>query len=165
MPRPHRALLCAALALFAGCRLSPDPHATTPEQDLSAVRAVLERQQAAWNAGDIDAFVAEGYWNSPALTFLSGGDWNRGYDETLARFHARYGADTSGMGTLTFSELEAELLGPASALARGRWHLAYEGSDDLGGLFSLVLRRTQDGWRIVHDHTSVPSDDESENEE
>ena len=165
MPRPHRALLCAALALFAGCRLSPDPHATTPEQDLSAVRAVLERQQAAWNAGDIDAFVAEGYWNSPALTFLSGGDWNRGYDETLARFHARYGADTSGMGTLTFSSLEAELLGPASALVRGRWHLAYAESDDLGGLFSLVLRRTQNGWRIVHDHTSVPSDDESENEE
>lgn len=151
--------LFAGLVALAGCRIVPDPNVNTPEQDVEAVIAVLVRQQDAWNAGDIEAFVAEGYWNSPQLTFLSGGDWNRGYDETLARFRARYGEDTAGMGTLTFSDLEAELLGPSAALARGRWHLAYEESDDLGGLFTLVLRRTQDGWRIVHDHTSVPSDE------
>ena len=29
-----------------------------------------------------------------------------------------------------------------------------DGSEN-GGLFTLVLRRTSDGWRIVHDHTSV----------
>ena len=36
------------------------------------IRAALTDQQAAWNRGDLDAFMA-GYWNSPDLTFFSGG--------------------------------------------------------------------------------------------
>ena len=25
-----------------------------------------------------------------------------------------------------------------------------------GGLFTLVLRKLPDGWKVVHDHTSIP---------
>jgi ketosteroid isomerase-like protein len=26
--------------------------------------------------------------------------------------------------------------------------------ENLDGLFTLIMRKTDDGWRIVHDHTS-----------
>ena len=63
------------------------------------------------------------------------------------------------MGQLAFSDLNIELLGPDSALVRGRWNLQIEKAgaekEDLGGLFTLILRKKPEGWRIVHDHTSA----------
>jgi ketosteroid isomerase-like protein len=38
---------------------------------------------------------------------------------------------------------------------RGAWHLTL-GTSEPHGLFSLLLRRIPgQGWKIVHDHTSV----------
>jgi ketosteroid isomerase-like protein len=63
------------------------------------------------------------------------------------------------MGKLTFSDLEVYPLGRDAAYVLGRWHLDRV-AGPIGGNFTLVLRR-EDGWRIVHDHTSVwvPPDD------
>jgi ketosteroid isomerase-like protein len=60
------------------------------------------------------------------------------------------------MGTLTFSDLEIEPLGPDSAVALGRWDLK-RANNNPHGRFTLVFRHTPDGWRIVHDHTSAAS--------
>jgi beta-aspartyl-peptidase (threonine type) len=45
------------------------------------------------------------------------------------------------------------MLGPDSAFVRGRFQLVME-KDKPTGLFTLVFKRTADGWRIIHDHTS-----------
>jgi ketosteroid isomerase-like protein len=39
----------------------------------------------------------------------------------------------------------------------GRWHLerAKDSRGPAGGMFTLILRRFPQGWRIVHDHTSA----------
>jgi ketosteroid isomerase-like protein len=58
------------------------------------------------------------------------------------------------MGTLTFSELQITRLSGDAALVIGRWRLARQG-DKPQGRFTLLFRRTSDGWRIVHDHTSA----------
>jgi beta-aspartyl-peptidase (threonine type) len=65
----------------------------------------------------------------------------------------RYQAKGQEMGQLTFRELEIELLGPDSAVVRGRWQLRRT-KDNPGGLFTLIFKRLPEGWRIVHDHTS-----------
>jgi ketosteroid isomerase-like protein len=58
------------------------------------------------------------------------------------------------MGTASLSDLEIAVLAPDAALAFGRWQ--QQGDRGTGsGLFTLLLRKTADGWRIVHDHTSV----------
>ena len=57
------------------------------------------------------------------------------------------------MGRLTFSKFEVQPLGKESALVLGRWMLDRE--QPLGGNFTLVWKKFQVGWRIVHDHTSV----------
>jgi ketosteroid isomerase-like protein len=60
------------------------------------------------------------------------------------------------MGTLMFSDLEIKLVGKDAAVALGRWQLT-RASDTPHGRFTLIFRRTQQGWRIIHDHTSSAS--------
>jgi beta-aspartyl-peptidase (threonine type) len=117
-----------------------------------SIRAVLASQQAAWNRGDIPAFL-EGYWNSPELTFAGSDGIVRGYDGVLARYRKSY-PDKKTMGELDFSGLEIRPLGPQAALVLGHWHLKRQ-TDELGGVFSLVFQQFPDGWRIAHDHTSA----------
>ena len=122
---------------------------SSPEQ---AVRAVLDAQVAAWNRGDLLAFMS-GYWNDPALTFYSGSNVTSGWQATLERYQKRYQAPGSEMGKLDFSELEIHAFGDG-AWVGGRWHLKLSDGKDLGGLFTLIFRKTPAGWKIVHDHTS-----------
>jgi uncharacterized protein (TIGR02246 family) len=146
----------AALLLLALCGLTPlaesaDESANHPAER-TAIRAVLNAQQEAWNRGDIDAFLT-GYWHSPDLTFSGSKGISRGWDAVLARYKKNY-PDRSVMGTLDFANLEFRFLGPDAALVLGHWHLKRE-KDDLGGVFSLVFQRFPQGWRIIHDHTSA----------
>ena len=117
-----------------------------------AVQAILDDQQAAWNRGDINTFM-KGYWNSPNLTFAGTSGITRGWEPVMARYRTHY-PDPAAMGHLDFSDIEIRPLGPDAALVLGRWHLKRAG-DSPGGVFTLVFQRFPDGWRIIHDHTSV----------
>jgi beta-aspartyl-peptidase (threonine type) len=125
------------------------------ESDRTAIRKILVAQQTAWNQGNLEAFVV-GYWQSPELTFSGSEGVQRGYDGVLARYKKSY-PDKAAMGQLDFSDLEFHFLGKDAALVLGRWHLKRE-KDELGGTFSLVWQRFPDGWKIVHDHTSLGSE-------
>lgn len=118
----------------------------------AAVRGVLDAQAAAWNRGDLDGFMA-GYWKSPALTFFSGNAKTAGWQATLVRYRTKYQGTGKEMGKLAFEELSIELLGRDHALVRGRFRLRLRDAAPTG-IFTLVLRKTSAGWRIVHDHTS-----------
>jgi beta-aspartyl-peptidase (threonine type) len=122
------------------------------ETDRAAIQEILKAQQAAWNRGDVDAFVV-GYWRSPELTFSGSSGVSRGWDGVLARYKKNY-PDRAAMGVLDFSELEFRFLGPDAALVLGKWHLKRE-EGDVGGVFTLVWQRFPGGWRIIHDHTSA----------
>jgi len=120
----------------------------------SAVRAVLERQQADWNRGALDDFL-KGYWDSPGVVFQSGGARFDGFAAMADRYRKRYKADGREMGKLTFTGLEVETLGPESAMARGGWGLVTSDGSNPHGLFTVILRKFPEGWKIVHDHTSA----------
>ena len=62
----------------------------------------------------------------------------------------------ASMGTLTFSELEVHPLSDTFAVCIGKYHLERSKKDGgpADGLFSLVLQKTDDGWKIVLDHTT-----------
>jgi len=126
--------------------------ASLPVND--AILAVLDDQKEAWNAGDVDEFMARGYWHSDELVFVSGESEHRGYDAVLDRYRARYTEGDAEMGALQFSELSITETGEDSATATGRWDLDFEHEADIGGGFTLELRRMPQGWRIVRDTTS-----------
>jgi uncharacterized protein (TIGR02246 family) len=127
---------------------------TTPVDGKTAVEHVLRTQQEAWNHHDLDGFMA-GYWNSAELTFFSGAKQTAGWQATLDRYRATYASPGHEMGTLEFSELRIEMLGPEAAFVRGEWHLTMPDGKTPHGLFTLIFRKFPEGWKIVHDHTSA----------
>ena len=117
----------------------------------TAVETILRTQEDAWNRGDLDAFM-EHYWQSDSLTFSSGGKTTRGFAETLQRYRDKY-PTKEAMGGLTLSDLEITPLGDSAALVLGRWSVQRE-NEPVSGNFSLVVRKFDGRWLIVHDHTS-----------
>jgi ketosteroid isomerase-like protein len=93
-----------------------------PTTDRAAIQRVLDDQAAAWNKGDLVAFM-KGYLESEDLTFFSGNNKTKGWKATLERYQKSYQADGKEMGKLTFSELSIEMLGADHALVRGRFRL------------------------------------------
>jgi ketosteroid isomerase-like protein len=136
-----------ALSLLA-CHAGPD---ADHKGDQEAITTALNAQQAAWNRGDVDAFLV-GYWRSPEVTFSGSNGVTRGWDGVQSRYKKNY-PGRAAMGQLDFSALEFRFLGPDAALVLGRWHLKRE-KDSFAGVFTLVWQRFPDGWKIVHDHTS-----------
>ena len=144
----------ALLGLLAWAVQARKPRPTSDERaiDRAAITKILETQQNDWNQGNVDAFL-EGYWHSPDLTFSGSGGTARGWDGVLARYKKNY-PDRAAMGQLDFSGLEFHFLGKDAALVLGHWHLS-RAKGDIGGVFSLVWQRFPEGWRIIHDHTSL----------
>ncbi|MCU0227041.1 MAG: nuclear transport factor 2 family protein [Bryobacterales bacterium] len=143
------ALLASLLVMLFGC--APVPPSADPRAE---VLAVMESQQAAWNAGDLNTFL-DGYQRSADITFV-GREVARGFDGLQARYQRTYG-DREKMGTLTFSELEHRALGADAAMVLGRFALARsdQGGGPASGRFTVVFRNTPQGWKIIHDHTSA----------
>lgn len=151
--------LAASLALIAfapACAVNLNVNDTQllgiSEADQEAmIISVLTKQQDAWNAGDIDGFMA-GYWQSPDLRFASGGTVTRGWQETSDRYHKNY-ADRAAMGTLTFSDLDVSRIGDDDAVVHGGWSLE-RAEDNPSGLFTLLLRKIDGDWKVVSDTTT-----------
>ena len=122
-----------------------------PEAD---VRSLLQRQQDAWNRRDLEGFMA-GYWKSPDLTFFSGGNVTRGWQPTLDRYRQHYQSPSTEMGKLEFQNLNIDLLSRRAAVVTGKWQLTMSDGKQPHGLFTLIVKKTEGGWHIVHDHTSA----------
>lgn len=137
----------AVVLLLVACTSRPPAPAPTVDTG-SAVRAVMQQQQAAWNQGDIDAFMS-GY--APDICFIGASGTTCGRDSVTARYKRRY-PDRAAMGELTFSGLEVLPAGDGHAWCTGRWSLA-RATDTLGGGFSLFWERKGTEWRILRDHT------------
>jgi ketosteroid isomerase-like protein len=159
---PLRPVALAALAAaLVGCAASapsgagPAPAPFDAAAVEAGVRATLDAQVEAWNDGSVRGFM-DGYARTDTLTFLSGGTVRNGWEEALYGYVRGY-PDAEAMGQLTFSDLTVHPLSARRALAWGRWRLQRSGDapgEGPGGLFTLLLASTADGWRVVHDHTS-----------
>ncbi len=120
----------------------------------TGIRAMLDDSAAAWNRGDLEAFVSY-YEDSPETTFV-GGETVRGNREAILGRYQRAYPNLDSMGTLKFSDIRVRPLTSEYAIVTGRFHLtrATAAGGDASGKYSLVVRKTSSGWKIIHDHTS-----------
>jgi ketosteroid isomerase-like protein len=121
------------------------------QSDDAQIRALLDQQTAAWNRGDIEAFMA-GYWKSEETEFVGANGVSRGWQALLDRYRKGY-PDRKAMGQLSFSNLEIHVVCRDAAYAIGQFKLDRE-NDRPTGFFTLNFRKLPEGWRIVADHTT-----------
>lgn len=143
------------LAAVVSCGTPERAEDATP--DAAALRAavdtLLEASAAAWNGGRLDGFLVW-YRRSPETTYIGSRGLVRGWDEIRARYAPLF-EPGAARDSLRFEGLEARPLGPALGLATAHYVLFQVDSVTATGIFTLVVRREPEGWRIVHDHSSA----------
>ena len=157
-PRATRLLAAGGLLMVACARATAAYHASAAER--AAVRdeiaAMMARSAASWNRGDLDAFVDD-YLPGDTTTYVGGRGILRGTAPIRAAYAPRF-APGGVRDSLSFVLLDVDPLAPDVANVIARYVLARRvaGRDSItaSGPTSLVMRRVQGRWRIVHDHSS-----------
>ena len=126
-------------------------HCIAQSADELSVRKILNNQTAAWNSGDIDAFM-KGYWENDSLMFVGKSGVTFGWGNTLNNYKKNY-PDTSAMGKLDFTIISVKRLSFQYFFIVGKWHLK-RSIGDLGGHFTLLFKKIKGNWVIVTDHSS-----------
>jgi hypothetical protein len=121
-------------------------------KDEQQILSILDAQNKAWNAGNIDVFM-KGYWQSDSLMFIGSSGITYGYDATLKNYYKRY-PDRDAMGQLTFTILKLNRISNDSYFVIGKWFLKREKAGDIGGHFTLLWKKIKGEWVIVADHSS-----------
>ncbi len=118
------------------------------------IRALLTNSEAAWNRGDLAAFASD-YEDSPETTFI-GREVTRGGTQAILERYRRTYPNREAMGMLALNEIEIRMLAPDVVLATGKFELKRTAAagGDTSGRFTLILRKSAAGWKIIHDHSS-----------
>jgi ketosteroid isomerase-like protein len=149
-------LAALSLILLAPAALlpaqAPNPLHTASRQELDIIK-VLVAQENAWNKGDLAAF-ASSFKDSPDTLFITHQVF-RGFAGLVDEYKHDY-PSRGAMGALAYSDLEVHPLDENFAVVIGRYRLERSKKDggNVEGLFSLVFEKTDNGWKIVVDHTT-----------
>lgn len=152
--------LCWIGAVLSAVAFAQEPAGQAEQRkrdgEVRAIEAVLVTQVKAWNEHRIEKFM-ETYWKSEELSFSSGGETTLGWQATLERYQSRY-PDGQAMGQLRFDHLKVQVLSESSAFVLGEWYLQRR-DEEMHGNFTLVLRKIDGAWKIIHDHSSLKEEE------
>jgi hypothetical protein len=144
-------LLCFVAIGLSSVAKKPKPKNNKTVDNKLEIRAVLTKQQQAWNDGKLEMYM-QGYWNSDSLTFVGKRGVTRGWKNTLDTYKKSY-PDKAAMGKLSLQVLNLKLYGNDLAFVVGKWDLT-RSSGNVGGYFTLLMRKINENWVIVADHSS-----------
>ena len=139
--------------IFVSALFIASCHDTKPMQTdaIAEIQHVMDKQQAAWNRGDLEEYM-NGYWKSDSLRFIGKGGITYGWQSTLDNYKKGY-PNADAMGRLQFENLSMDLTGDSSAYVIGKWVL-HRTNDTLSGHYSLLWKCMKSRWLIVADHSS-----------
>jgi ketosteroid isomerase-like protein len=120
-------------------------------KDEKAIRSMLSAQVTEWNKGNIDGYM-KGYWENDSLIFIGSKGPRYGYEVTLKRYKEAY-PDAAHMGKLTSTITSLQKLSPEYYFIVGKWDLKRT-AGDVGGSYTLLIRKIKGSWVIVCDHSS-----------
>jgi ketosteroid isomerase-like protein len=148
--RPRFVAAFLALSVLSGCTIEIEDEGDSDVP--GAVARMLEESAGAWNRGELDGFMDD-YVESGNTTYIGGGGLLTGYEAIRARYAPRF-EPGAARDSLRFEDVKVRRLAAVEAIATARWIL-FQGDTITGsGPFTLVLRHTSGGWKIIHDHPS-----------
>ena len=153
--RPLMPCLVVVLVLVAAMGCSQSVQLGEPVEPATlqaAVDNLLTRSEQAWNGGDLEGFVGW-YKRGPETTFLGSSGLTHGWEAIRDRYAGRF-QPGAARDSLRFEDLETRPLAPGLGLATARYVLFRGDSVTATGVFTLIVERTPDGWRIIHDQSN-----------
>jgi ketosteroid isomerase-like protein len=149
----HRWLLAAILvSACAAPSPSPGPPTMDPGRLLPSFQLQFASEAAAWNRGDLDAFMSD-YAPGDLPTYVAGGHLVRGFDAIRSRYAPRF-APGARRDSLRIEELQVRPITDRYVLLTARYILFRGDSTTASGPFTLLMERRPEGWKILHDHSS-----------
>lgn len=108
----------------------------------------------AWTADDLDAFMLA-FHNSPDLTFAIPPGITKGWQPLKERY-----AKSIAKSNLWFTDIETTVITADTALVFARFHNVMKADQSYStGLTTLLCKKIDGSWVIVHDHSSgLPKD-------
>ena len=147
---PKLTALLLAVSFVAGCTIEIEDEGDSDVQ--ASVKKMLEESAEAWNRGELAGFMDD-YLESENTTYIGGAGLLTGYESIRARYAPLF-EPGAARDSLRFEDVRVRRMAAVEAIATARWIL-YEGETVTGsGPFTLVLRHTSGGWKIIHDHSS-----------
>ena len=122
-----------------------------PEEEKTAIRAVIASMEAAWNRGDFRGYM-EGFAN-PDVIFVSRGEFQKDWQGTLDHYVRDYGQSSDGRGTLHFYDIRIEMLAPDAAQLISRYRLDRPNNPQ-NGINTRLMRKRDGKWVIALNHVS-----------
>ena len=119
-------------------------------KDEKSISTILEQQTIEWNKGNLEGFMS-GYWKNDSLMFINNNGISYGWQKALDNYKKGY-PDTASMGKLNFNLLQIKRLSADYFFVIGKWHLT-RSIGDVGGAFTLVVRKIKGRWVITADHS------------
>jgi uncharacterized protein (TIGR02246 family) len=160
MTRVTRAALALLVAGVTGCVFVAGNSGSFPapptDAQLTEARAeissMMDASARAWTKGDLDGFM-DSYEAGSEITYVTPTGVVHGRDAIRARYAPRF-AGGARPDSLSFENLEVDLLAPDLANVIAYYRLSRGDSTTARGPTSLVMRRRDGQWRIIHDHSS-----------
>ena len=117
------------------------------------INDLMYEQEESWNKGNIEDFMKK-YWKNDSLIFIGKSGINYGWNKTTSNYKKSYPSRNS-MGLLHFNNIKCLPINDTTHIISGQWNISrLDSSKNIGGYYSLMWIKKEDGWRIVYDHTS-----------
>jgi ketosteroid isomerase-like protein len=109
----------------------------------------MESSENDWNKGDLGSYMKM-YTDSSTMMMPTG---PAGLSVIKDLYEKKYFNGKMPKQNLHYSELKVTLLGKNYALLTGKFTLSGNNLPERSGRYSLVMVHTNDGWKILHDHS------------
>ena len=136
------------LATLGACRFEVEEEENLQE----SIESLLQRSVEAWNAGDLDGYVAT--YADGASTAMLTPDGRVVGQEAIRSLAAPAFEPGAERDSIRFEDIEVRPLPPLIGIVTGRYLYERSGTVRTDGWFTIVVRRAGVGWRIVHDDRS-----------
>lgn len=129
-------------------KAAADAAGIPPRADEEIIRGVIAANAAAWNEGNLDAYM-NGYANAADTMLVDNAVVTAGW-APLKKTFERDIAAAGAMGRLTFGGLDVRMTSEDVATVVGKYSIA-RANGGRGGVVTLVMKRIDGVWRIVQE--------------
>jgi ketosteroid isomerase-like protein len=142
-----------AIVVVAACYPGAPSSDRSPAEATAAAEVFMSASADAWNRGDLEAFVDD-YARDSTTTFVAGGRVQYGWEWINDNYSGWWDLG-SERDSLRFEDVAARSLGSDYLLTTARFVLFRGDSVTASGPFTLVMKRIEGEWKIIHDQTGT----------